>query len=142
MSVTERRDLMVATKSELCCTGERATDWVCTGKACIAGAAGALACCLQPDERIKIPATKMLGTIKRFNDRPHSNYGWCFLSRGCRELRKTAISLHGNSNAPQGDFREYHGSMQVFKNGAGYKMKQVNQMLQSITEGRHSVRQS
>jgi hypothetical protein len=55
---------------------------------------------------------------------------------------KQRISLHGKSNAPQGDFREYHGSVQVFKNGAGYKMKQVNQMLQSITEARHAVRQS
>src|SRR5271154_3752527 len=71
MTVTERRDLMVATKSVLCCTGERETDCVCTGSACAAGAFAAASGCLQPARKVAMPGSRMLKTMKRLNDRPH-----------------------------------------------------------------------
>jgi hypothetical protein len=68
INVTERRDLMVATKSELCCTGASETGCVCTGNPCIAGAFAAASGCLQPENEIEAVASNVLTNTRRFND--------------------------------------------------------------------------
>jgi hypothetical protein len=64
MTVTERRDLIVATYSEVWATGARVTATVCTGIACIAGACAAWGG-LQPVTIAMPPQRIMLNEIER-----------------------------------------------------------------------------